>query len=333
MHGVEEGSGASFKLAVRIFPQVRFCLHVARLRLCWLHCPAMPALPVCALPVWRRSTGLTSLACPAPLSPPQGWVRVGSYRTAALAAAAHDHVLLWHTLHSHHSAPAGGGGPAAAAHAAELPLEQATALVEGLESCLNWLPQRYLTNSALLLQLGTATFQQLLDHLRPHALAEWEPTAAGANGPGGDAGGGAAAVASAAALRKDNTSSFLGVSRNTGGASWAAGITGGCCAVPGCALHACMSCCRVLCRAVWGPPAGLQAQVESRGAAGEADAVRLAGGAPAVAPRLFAFCKRNECLNLPLCSPRQARVPWQLPHRAGGGGGARHRHAVEAAPR
>lgn len=163
-------------------------------------------------------------------------LRISGFRQAALASAAHDHARVWLALRQ-----AGCGHNA--------PLEQLVAAVEAVPAGeFNFPLAEYTHDEALLVLLASSTRQHLEVHLEPYRLAQWyadaqaEAVATGRS-PGLAGSSAAVAVAEAAAaavaevgpsaaagtsapLRKDNTSSFVGVSRIAGSQQMAAGITG-----------------------------------------------------------------------------------------------------------
>lgn len=138
-------------------------------------------------------------------------LRIPGYRTAALAATAHDHARLWLALRT---AP-GGGHPAA-------PLPELAAVVTALPpSELNFPASKYLADAAVLPKLADCGRQQLEAHLHPHALALWDAATGGACSQGEDG-------AVVDQLRIDNRTGFHGVSRVTGSMRLSAAINGVC---------------------------------------------------------------------------------------------------------
>lgn len=143
----------------------------------------------------------------------QGWLRCGGYKSAAVAAVGHDHIRLWQALH-----PAGAPpGPDAPVPPAEELVRLAAAAAE---PGLNFPLDCYTDDSMLLVKLHRCSLPDLQEHLLPHILEEWaSPVLAD----------GLAAVATAgpttaATRRRDNTSGYVGVSRNTDSSSFAAAI-------------------------------------------------------------------------------------------------------------
>lgn len=87
---------------------------------------------------------------------------------------------------------------------------------------LNFPVSKYTADVPLLPKLAQANIADLEEHLAPHRLAQWERDSTG----GSAAAAGDGQLVSAAARRRDNTSKFTGVSRNSGGSGFEAAITG-----------------------------------------------------------------------------------------------------------
>lgn len=184
-------------------------------------------LPACAATGWQTSwsahSGSAFDCMPAWLCAPLQAVRITGYKSAALAAAAHDHVRLWQALQrAAQNAPEGAPRPSAS---------QLVAQVEADVAALNFPVEAYTAEPALLIKLSACDQQKLEEHLQPHILEGWAPEEGGSSEEGYDAEdaeqpAGGNGVASAAALRRDNTTKFVGVSRVTGSNRLSAGITG-----------------------------------------------------------------------------------------------------------
>jgi hypothetical protein len=154
-------------------------------------------------------------------------LRISGYVSRQLAAAAHDHAVVWQGLHAAAAAAAGAAPGGEGAAASELLPAQARAAVLAVDAELNYPAAKYGGDAALLAKLAGATRRQLQEHLQPARLARWE-------GPGSDTrrqagrGGGQGGAASAAPLRRDNTTQFVGVTRISNNTKLQAGITGEC---------------------------------------------------------------------------------------------------------
>lgn len=88
-------------------------------------------------------------------------VRTSGFPQAALAAAAHDHALVWRALHQ-------------AGCCTSTPLQRLIAAVNVVPAGqFNFPPAEYTNDQNLLVLLASSGRQQLEEHLEPGKLAQW----------------------------------------------------------------------------------------------------------------------------------------------------------------